>query len=122
MLGIDSTCTEVNVASAEMSVSFNYASSKKHEVRAETRLKALQAAKNKAQDMAEVVDAKLGKALVINEHPQGGLSGGFGSNGFVSNREMANFSISSFADLASDKFIPGAITVKMTVYVTFELR
>jgi len=54
------------VASAEMEVDFSFASSKIHDARAGTRLKALTAAKKKAQAMAEVVGAKQGEALTIN--------------------------------------------------------
>jgi uncharacterized protein YggE len=105
------------VSSAEMEVRFSFESSRLHEVRAETRLKALQAAQDKATAMAEVVGAKLGRALTINEHPQVDRW----QNPLHSNA-MWRQSTPPSADLATDKFVPGAIRVTMTVYATFELK
>ncbi len=104
------------VSSTEMEVSFSFATSRIHQVRAETRLKALKAAKDKATAMAEVVEARLGKVLTINEHAQGG-----GYRSVVSNNMEAVRSTPT-VDLASDKFVPAAINVRMTVYATFELE
>lgn len=105
------------VASAEMEVNFSSESSKIHEVRAETRLKALQAAKNKAEAMAEVVGAKLGQVLTIDEH----LKSGRGTSPWMNNNAIARHSVPS-VDLATDRFVPGAIEVRETVYATFELE
>jgi uncharacterized protein len=102
------------VSSAEMEVNFSFESSRIHEVRAETRLKALAAARDKAEAMAQVVGAKLGRAITINEHSQ-------------DNRGQNPFSNASFVqstppvDLATERFAPGAISVQITVYATFEL-
>ncbi len=63
------------VSSAEMEVSFSFASSRIHEIRAETRLKALQAAKDKAEAMVQIVGAKLGGVLTIDEYAQDGPRG-----------------------------------------------
>jgi uncharacterized protein YggE len=104
------------VSCAEMEVSFGFESSRIHEVRAETRLKALKVAQEKAAAMAEVVGAKLGRVLVINEHPQDGSRHvGIGNNASVSSGPPG-------VDAASDKFVPGAINVRVTVYATFELE
>jgi hypothetical protein len=51
-----------------MEVNFNFESSRARDLRAETRLKALQAAKDKAEAMAKVVGAQLGPVLTINEN------------------------------------------------------
>ena len=104
------------VSSAEMEVSFGFESSRIHEVRAETRLKALAAAKDKAAAMAKVVEAKIGRVLTINEHAQGDRWQSPFSNvgGVVESRPTA--------DLATERFVPGAITVRVTVYVAFELE
>jgi len=103
------------VASSEMEVDFSFESSKIHDVRAETRLKALTAAKNKAQAMAEVVGAKLGKVLTINEHAD--------NQSFASpwSNSIAIQSVPS-VDSASETFVPGAISVSVTVYAVFELE
>jgi len=102
------------VSSAEMEVGFTFESSIIHEVRAETRLKALQAAKEKAEAMTRVVGSKLGKILTINEDAQGGIW-----QAAISNNKTIQSTPS--IDLASEKFIPGAISVQMTVFATFEI-
>ena len=103
------------VASTEMEMSFGFESSRIHEVRAETRLKALQAAKDKAAAMAKVVGAKLGRALTINEHAQGDrLQSPMSNTAYVHSTPTV--------DLATEKFVPGAINVRVTVYATFELE
>ena len=103
------------VASAEMEVDFSFESSKIHDVRAQTRLEALVAAKEKAQAMAEVVGARLGKVLTINEHAE---NRGFGSP--LSN--SVSFQSMPSVDAASATFVPGAISVSITVYAVFELE
>ena len=103
------------VSSAEMEVGFSFESSRMYEVRAETRLKALRAAKDKAAAMAKVVGAKLGPVLTINEHSQRSSWRDETSNlGFVESTPAV--------DLATEKFVPGAISVQVTVYATFELE
>jgi len=103
------------VASSEMEVSFSFESSQIHKLRAETRLKAMAEAKKKAADMARVVGAKLGKVLVINEHSP--------NQPYFSPMSNAAFTHSPPpVDAASDRFVPGAITVQVSVYVTFELE
>ena len=104
------------VSSAEMEMNFSFESSRIYEVRAETRLKALEAAKEKATAMAGVVDAKIGKVLTINEHPQvSGVTSMFSNAAVIQSRPP------EIVDSASDKFVPGAITVRITVYAMFEL-
>ena len=106
------------VASSDMEMYFNYESSKMEEVRAETRLKALKVARDKAQAMAEVVGSKLGKPLSIDEDMQGGRF-------TETNARLSNYSTVQgmpSTDLSTEKFIPGAINVKMTVYATFALK
>jgi len=103
------------VASSEMEVRFSFDSSQIHALRAETRLKAMAEAKKKADAMARVVDAELGKVLVINEHSP--------NQRYSSPMSNAAFSHSAPpVDAASDRFVPGAISVQVSVYVTFELQ
>lgn len=105
------------VASTEMEVSFSFDSSTIHEVRAETRLKALKIAKDKASAMAETVGAKLGQVLTISEHAPGSSGrGGHMAQNYVS------YTPSPGVDISSDRFVPGAISVQVTVYATFELE
>jgi uncharacterized protein YggE len=103
------------VASSEMEVSFGFESSQIHKLRAETRLRAMTEAQKKAADMAQVVGAELGKVLVINEHSP--------SERYVSPMSNSAFTHSTPpVDAASDRFVPGAISVQVSVYVTFELK
>jgi len=103
------------VASSEMEVNFNFESSKMHEIRAETRLKALAVAKEKAAAMAEVVGAELGRIKTIREHAA--------DRSFSSPMSNAAFTHSPPpVDVASDRFVPGAISMQVSVYATFELK
>ena len=104
------------VSSAEMEVSFSFTISRLHEVRAETRLKALREARKKAAAMASAAGAKLGKVLTINEHRPGR-----GSQ-FAESNNQSYFHISPTVDLSSDKFVPGPINVRVSVYATFALE
>lgn len=103
------------VSSADMEVSFRFESSCMRDVRAETRLEALRMAREKARAMAEAAGATLGRALTINEHAQDGRWRGIGSNAAVVHSTPS-------VDAASDRFVPGAISVRVTVYATFELE
>jgi len=101
------------VSSADIEVNFRLATSELQEVRAATRLDALRMAKKKAADMAEVVGAKLGPALTISERSNGSFEYD-GSNGTVTISEPS-------IELATARFVPGALTVKISVDATFEL-
>jgi uncharacterized protein len=108
-------CLDTLVSSTDMEVYFNFESSRVREVRAETRLKALQAAKQKAAAMAEAAGAKLGRVLAINEHSASESGRSMASN-------AAYVQSTPPADLTTETFVPGAISVPVTVYVTFELK
>lgn len=96
-------------------VEFRFESSRIHQVRADTRLKALRAAKEKAAAMAAVVGAKLGKVVTVNEYLQGESSRAIFSN-------AAYFESRPPVDVATGTFVPGSIPVQVTVYATFELE
>jgi uncharacterized protein YggE len=102
------------VASSEMEVNFSFETTKMHELRAETRLKALAVAKEKAAAMAEVVGAELGRIRTIREHSPNRSFSSPTSN-------TAILHSSPPVDVASDRFVPGAISVQVSVYATFEL-
>jgi uncharacterized protein len=105
------------VSSTEMEVSYNFESSKMAEMRAEARLKALKVAKDKAAAMAAVYGAKLGQVLAIADHSAGSGWGSYmaQNNGYVGEARLA-------ADVASPTFVPGQISDRVTVYVTFSLE
>jgi len=66
--------------------------------------------------MARAAGATVGPVLTINEHPQ---TRGWQSP--LSNNAIVVNSVPS-VDVASDRFIPGAIRERVTVYVIFELE
>ena len=96
-------------------LNFNFESSRIHEVRAQARLDALRVAREKAMAMAEVVGAKVARVLTVNEHPPGERSQSPMSNTLYVESQVS-------PDLATDRFVPGAIDVRVTVYATFELE
>ena len=103
------------VASSVMDLSFSYESSRIHEIRAETRLKELALAKDKA----EVVGATLGKIISINENAPGDPRRNPMSNGSA---QITFGQGAPSVDFATDRFVPGAMSVRMTVYATFEIQ
>lgn len=103
------------VSSTDMEVHFSFESSRTQEIRAESRLKALRVARDKAAAMAEALGAKLARVLTINEH----------SSAEPWRNPMSNVSFTQStppADVATETFVPGAISVPVTVYVTFEME
>jgi uncharacterized protein YggE len=86
---------------------YGITSSRRPEVEKDTLLKAVQAAKDKAQAMAVVAGARLGHVLTINEYPPPGWKV---STGTVP------------VDAPTSAFGAEAETVAITVYVTFELE
>ena len=112
------------VSSAEMEVNFHFDSSRMTELRWDTRLKALKIAKDKAEAMAKIVDAKVGKVISIEEP---GLSDGRFANGaFVNNSNVSqSYSMDQEvvrpADVAQGTFAPGSMEIKITVVAVFEI-
>jgi uncharacterized protein YggE len=104
------------LASTDMEVFMNYESSRILEIRAEARLKALRAAKEKAAAMADALGAKLGRVLTVSEQSS--------AEPWRSPASNANFVQTSTpaADLATETFVPGAISVPVSVSLTFELE
>ena len=106
----------------EMEVGFTLESSRQAEVRAETRLKAVRAARDKAAAMADALGAKLGMPLTIDEHPTGAGRHGYGQPFPMNNAYMVDLGGPALADVSGGTFAPGAIEERVTIYVTFELR
>ena len=112
------------VSSAEMEVNFHFDSSRMTELRWDTRLNALKIAKDKAEAMAKVVDAKVGKIISIDE--PGPSDGRFANGAFVNNSNISqSYSVDQEAarptDVAQGTFAPGSIEIKVTVAAVFEL-
>jgi len=110
------------VATAQPELYFEFQSSRMQQLRAETRLKALQAAREKAADLAKVVGAKLGEAVKVDEHVPI-LFSGFGGGG---GGGVGGVTIGSDPGLQSDlpggTFLPGPMDVRVTIYAAFELK
>ena len=106
------------LGSTDMEVSYFYDASKKYDVRKETRLKALAAAREKAAAMAEALGAKLGRVMTINEN-----SGdrGMGMANFTSNNSY-DARPPLAVDTATERFVPGSMTERVSVNATFELE
>lgn len=105
------------VSSAEMEVNVNFESSRLHELRAETRLKALRIAQEKAEAMVKELGAKLGEVIRIDEHRPTGQP--FSP---MSNAAFFDAGSAPDVDTAGGTFAPGAIEVRVTVYVTFAIE
>ncbi len=106
------------VSSAEMEVSVSFESSRIYELRAETRLKALRIAQDKAGAMAKELGADVGKVLTIDEQ---GPSGRSFSSPF-SNAMFVEPVSRPEVDTTSGTFAPGDIEVRVTVYASFEIE
>ena len=107
------------VSSAEMEVGFSTRSSRIHEVRAETRLKAMEIAKKKAAALAEVAGAKLGNVMTIDEHR---LARSSRRSNFIAQREIGYSGEQPTVDETAGTFAPGSIEVKITVSAVFEME
>lgn len=111
---------ETFVASAQPEVDFEFQSTRIQEARAEARLKALHAAREKAAALAMVVGAKLGKVVKVDEHLPvfaGGAGGGGGGGGATLGADPG-----FPADLPGGTFVPGQMDVSITIYAVFELE
>lgn len=103
------------VDAADVEVSYNLESSAYQEVRAKTRLDAVRAARDKAAAMSELLGAKLGRALRIAEPVESwGQVQGINNAAFSGPRQAD-------ADEAPGTFAPGAIEVRVSVEVAFEI-
>lgn len=103
------------VTSTDMEVNFNFESSRMHQIRADNRLKALDVARQKAAAMVEALGGRLGRVLTINEHsPQESSRNPMSNIAFVESTPAP--------DVSTETFIPGAINVAVTVYVTFSIE
>ena len=106
------------VAASDVEVSYSLESSAYHEVRAKTRLEAVKAARKKATEMTELLGGKLGRVLRIAEPQEH-----WGGSSYLSNSNSA-FSSPRAAepDEAPGTFAPGAIEVKVSIEVAFEIE
>jgi uncharacterized protein YggE len=105
------------VSSTDMEVNFSFESSRYHDIRSETRLKAIGIARKKAADMTEALDAKLGRVMMISEHHPEIWRGSP-----LSNAAFVNPASAAPEDVAAGTFAPGAIEIRVSVNVKFEIE
>jgi uncharacterized protein len=101
----------------DVEVSYHLESSEYHKLRAQTRLEAVKAARKKAGAMTELLGGKLGRVLRIAE-PRETWSSPF------SNVSNAMFTAPRQAepDEAPGTFAPGAVEIRVSIEVDFEIE
>jgi hypothetical protein len=104
-------------ARAEVELGFSFDTTRRHELRTETRLKALAAAKKKAAEMTTALGAALGKVLTIEEEKP---SRSFQT--FASNLAAPDEGDRAPEDVASGTFAPGSIEIRVTVHASFAIE
>ena len=104
------------VRSADMEVRYTLESSRIHEIRAETRLKSVGIAREKAAAMAGELGASIGEVLTVNEQ----VDRGYGS--MMANNWSWDDQGGAAIDAATGTFAPGSIEVRVSVGTVFELR
>ena len=104
------------VEAADIEVSYQLESSEYHKMRAQTRLEAVKAARGKAAAMTELLGAKLGRVLRIAEPQESWGSPAIANNFAYSAPRQAE------PDEAPGTFAPGAIEIKVSVEVDFEIE
>lgn len=102
----------------DVEVSYSLESSAYHELRKSTRLEAVKQAREKAAAMTELLGGKLGRALRIAEPQEtwGSFNSLSSSNSAFSAPRLAE------SDDAPGTFAPGAIEVKVSIEVAFEIE
>jgi uncharacterized protein YggE len=109
------------IAAKDIEVHFTLESSKYHDIRAQTRIKAAVMARDKAKAMAGALDAKVGKVLTISE--AGPTTDPFGNYRLGNNAiNFAGGGGDGQPDADRGTFAPGAIEIRVTVHATFELE
>jgi uncharacterized protein len=100
---------------ADVEVSHHLESSDYHKLRAQTRLEAVKAARDKAAAMTELLNAKLGRVLRIAE-PKESYSpfSGMSNTAFAAPRQAE-------PDEAPGTFAPGSIEIRVSIDVDFEI-
>jgi uncharacterized protein len=104
------------VETADVDVSYQLESSDYHKLRAQTRLEAVKAARDKAAAMTELLGAKLGRVLRIAEPREsyGSAFSGISNMAYAAPRQAE-------PDEAPGTFAPGAIEIRVSIDVDFEI-
>jgi hypothetical protein len=101
---------------SDVEVSYHLESSDYHKLRAQTRLEAVKAARDKAAAMTELLGAKLGRVLRIAEPKESwGSAYTMSNSAFAAPRQAE-------PDEAPGTFAPGAIEIRVSIEVDFEIE
>lgn len=105
------------VGTQDVDVSYHLESSDYHKLRAQTRLEAVKAAREKAQAMTELLGAKLGRVLRIAEPREswGSMYSGISNTAYAAPRQAE-------PDEAPGTFSPGSVEVRVSIEVDFEIE
>jgi uncharacterized protein YggE len=105
------------IAASDVEVSYSLESSEYHDLRAKTRLEAVKAARKKATEMTELLGGKLGRVLRIAEPQES-----WGSSLYSNSNSAFSAQRAAEPDQAPGTFAPGAIEVKVSIEVAFEIE
>jgi uncharacterized protein YggE len=105
------------IGADDVEVSYHLESSEYHKLRAQTRLEAVKAARDKAQAMTELLGGKLGRVLRIAEPQEswGSQYLGVSNSAYAAPRQAE-------PDEAAGTFAPGSIEVRVSIEVDFEIE
>jgi hypothetical protein len=104
-------------ARAEVEMEFSFDTTRRYDLRNETRLKALAVAKEKAAAMTAALGASLGKVLTIEEEKPGRST-----QAWVSNLASPDEGDRAPEDVASGTMAPGSIEIRVTVHASFAIE
>lgn len=105
------------VGASDVEVTYHLESSEYHKLRAQTRLEAVRAAREKASAMTELLGAKLGRVLRIAEPRENWSSPYSNVNNFAYSAPRQ-----AEPDEAPGTFAPGAVEVRVSIEVDFEIE
>lgn len=105
------------VGGGDLEADFSFESSKFHELRIETRRKAVLAARDKARDMTDTLGAVLGPVLKIDEYQPS-----YFQPSPMSNSAFGMSSPPAEVDNDSGTLAPGAIEIRVSVVIRFEVK
>lgn len=104
----------------DIRVSYSLESSDYHQIRRETRLNAVKIAKEKAKEMVELLDAKLGAVKVIDETTPSTVSPYGRASNFSNSISVAGEAASP--DDIEGTMSPGAVEIRVSVDVVFAIE
>lgn len=114
--GFDEVLAQL-IGADDVEVSYQLESSEYHKLRAQTRLEAVKAAREKAAAMTELLGGKLGRVLRIAEPREswGSAYSSMSNSAFAAPRQAE-------PDEAPGTFAPGSLEIRVSIEVDFEIE